>query len=235
MNPILAQLYGLDKTASDAQAQPEGGEEGEIDLSQYTAAQLIEALQAVEEEDAAESEKVAMEKMASSGELDYWVNAGRALAHGFADGAEKLASADDGLPDEISLDEINGAELAELLESGEYELVQGDDVEKTAGARFQAAKEALKRGAGKAAAGGRRAGELLSAKHVRGNVREVAGAGASAKGKAKAYAGIIRGKAGNSMMTSEARKSLAAQGGAGAAGAGGVTGAIAALRNRRKK
>jgi hypothetical protein len=65
-----------------------------------------------------------------------------------------------------------------------------------------------------------RAKDLLTAKNVRSNVSEVAGQDAGKMDKLRAYGKILSGKAGNDVMTSEARKSLAAQAGttAGAAG-----------------
>jgi hypothetical protein len=70
----------------------------------------------------------------------------------------------------------------------------------------------------RAAAG--RAKDLFTAKNVRSNVSEVAGDGAGKMDKLRAYGRILSGKAGNDMMTLEARKSLAAQGGAAAGIAG---------------
>lgn len=66
----------------------------------------------------------------------------------------------------------------------------------------------------------RRSGELLSGKHVRSNVKEVAGDEAGAMDKMKAYGRILAGKADNDAMTSEARKSLASQAGAAATAVG---------------
>jgi len=93
-----------------------------------------------------------------------------------------------------ALDEIVEARALELLEEATYEKVA-----------TRTATEAAK--------------ELLTAKHVRKNVSDVAGHGAGAMDKIKAYAKILGGKADNEMMTSEARKSLAAQAGL-AAGVG---------------
>lgn len=120
-------------------------------------------------------------------------------------GAEKAAS------DKLAEAEILGRHMARAYM---------DELEKSAAVPARVS-EAIARAKSAVSRGGRRAGELLSAKHVRGNVREVAGGGAGKMDMVRAYGNILRGKAGNSAMTSEARKSLGAQAGAlGAAGAG---------------
>ena len=65
-----------------------------------------------------------LEKMAQSGELEYWDMAGRIMAHAYNDELSKTAA-----PDYIDLDDIDGETMMELIESGEYELI---DLEKTA-------------------------------------------------------------------------------------------------------
>lgn len=121
MNPTLAALYGtgLEKTAS---------EEDEIDLSQISAADFLAALDEIEEgekvanddgldlSDLSDDELInlyesfesedTIEKMASSGELEYWDMAGRIMAHAYADEAEKTASGEHFDMNDLSDDEI---------------------------------------------------------------------------------------------------------------------------------
>ena len=80
-----------------------------------------------------------------------------------------------------------------------------------------------------------RGGELLSAKNVRANVNELAGTDATMKEKLKTYGNILRGSAGNDMMTSEARKSLAAQGLGVVVGKGALGGGAYLLHRKSKK
>ena len=121
MNPTLAALYGtgLEKTAS---------EEDEIDLSQISAADFLAALEEIEEgekvanddgldlSDLSDDELInlyksfesedTIEKMASSGELEYWDMAGRIMAHAYADEVEKTASGENFDMNDLSDDEI---------------------------------------------------------------------------------------------------------------------------------
>jgi hypothetical protein len=98
--------------------------------------------------------------------------------------------------------------------------------------------DALKAMAGKAKDSvmnaGSRGKALLTGSNVRANVREMAGEGATLGKKIKTYGDIIRGNAGNAMMTGEARKSLGAQGLAAGALAGGAYGAKK-MYDRKKK
>jgi hypothetical protein len=161
MNPLLAEIYGtgLDKTASeddldlnnisaadfleaveageidfgDDEIEKEAGDEGDLDLSQISAAQLLDIL---EEDEGDDGDEGVIEKMASDGSLDYWDTAGRIMAHAYADQMDKVAGEDE---DELyALDDISAEDLLEMVESGEFEIVDGEDFEKEAGARHQA-------------------------------------------------------------------------------------------------
>lgn len=140
--------------------------------------------------------RAAAVKQLGKGGLRAGLTAGGVGAAGF--GAKKLYDAHK--KESSALEGIIEARALELLEEAAYEKVAEGRT------TYQAAKD------------------LLSARHVRKNVAEHAGEGADALDKAKSYMKILRGKAGNEMMTSEARKSLAAQaalaGGVGAAGYG---------------
>ena len=144
-------------------------------------------------------------KQLGKGGLRAGLTAGAVGAAGY--GAKKLHDAHK--KESSALDEIVEARALELLEEAAYEKVAD-----------RTATEAAK--------------ELLTAKHVRKNVSDVAGHGASAWDKAKTYAKILRGKAGNKMMTSEARKSLAAQAGL-AAGVGAAGYGAKKLHDAHKK
>ena len=93
----------------------------------------------------------------------------------------------------------------------------------------------------RAGAAARRSGELLTARNVRENVREVAGEGATRMDKLKAYGRILRGgkgmegTQGGGTMSIEARKSLATQGGAAAALAASGYGAKKLYDRRKEK
>ncbi len=144
MNPVLAQIYGrgFDKTASDNTidldtisgadllAGIESGQivldgmdkeagDDEIDLTQLTGTELLELMDEVD--DGGE----VLSKMASDGSAEYWDMAGRIMAHAYNDELNKTAG-----PDFIDLDDIDGETMMELIESGEYELIE--DVEKVA-------------------------------------------------------------------------------------------------------
>lgn len=142
MNSILAQIYGtgFDKTASAADdgyidlnnisgadlmagledgsiVLPDGGfekEAGDLDLSELTGTELLQLMNELEDGSGA------LEKMASSGDLEYFDMAGRVMAHAYADEMRKVAGADD----YIDLDSIDGHTLLELLDSGEYEIIE---------------------------------------------------------------------------------------------------------------
>lgn len=134
-------------------------------------------------------------KQLGKGGLRAGLTAGAVGGAGY--GAKKLY--DRAHKKESSFDDVIEERAFEILEAAAYEKI----ADRTTG---QAAKD------------------LLLATHVRGNVSDVAGQGAGMYDKAKAYANILRGKegVGNKMMTSEARKSLAAQlGAAGAVGGAG--------------
>lgn len=244
MNPLLAQIYGngATKTASagdvdlsqisaaDYLAALAQDDSGGIDLSNLSASELAQLAEELEAQESVESEKVAFEKMAQSGEFDHWYRAGQVLAHGFAAETEKVASGDDGLPDVIDLNNLSAEDALALLESGEYE------IEKVAGARMDAAKAALSRWRARGVkANLSRYGELMSAKNVRGSVASRAGKDAGMKAKAKAYMDILRGNAGDDRATLEARKSLGAQLGTASVGGGGAAAALAAYRRKKNR
>lgn len=146
MNPVLASIYGTGhaKTASAAEedldlnnisaaqllemlAQQEEPEktagEGEIDLSKMSARELVELMEQADELEAQESEKVALEKMASDGSLDYFDLAGRVMAHAYVNELDKVASQSNDDTIEVDLDTMTGAELASLMEQG-YQFVE---------------------------------------------------------------------------------------------------------------
>jgi len=122
----------------------------DIDLNDLSGRELLELYSALEEQEAEKTAAAALDKLAKSGELAQLDMSGRVMAHAFMDEIDKVASEDDDLPDEISLDDISGEDLVALLESGEYELEEGS--EKTAGRVGKAAlriEQALGRAAEK--------------------------------------------------------------------------------------
>lgn len=130
MNPTLARIYGtgMSKTASAEDLdltqisaadylsllEGEESESGDLDLSQMSARELLELQEELESDEQ-------VEKLASSGDLEYWDAAGRIMAHSYAQELEKVASEGDDL---IDIDDLTAAELVQLLESGEYEFVK---------------------------------------------------------------------------------------------------------------
>jgi hypothetical protein len=155
--------------------------------------------------DMSKAEMAAAYKQVGKGGLRAGLAAGAVGAAGY--GAKKLHDAHK--KESSALDQIVEARALELLEAATYEKV----AQRTA---TEAAKD------------------LLTARHVRKNVSDVAGEGAGAMDKIKAYAKILRGKAGNEAMTSEARKSLAAQAGL-AAGVGAAGYGAKKLHDAHKK
>lgn len=140
MNATLAALYGtgLEKTASEGE---------ELDLHSISAADFLEALEELESEKVAEEEygdfdlsdlsddelislynemesEDTIEKMASSGELEYWDMAGRVMAHAYADELSKTASEYD-YEEEIDLNEFSPDELIALGHELELEKEAG--------------------------------------------------------------------------------------------------------------
>jgi len=93
-----------------------------VDLSTVPASELAEYLEEVELQKVAHAETALVEAMIDDGDFDRADMAGRIMARAQVDELQKLASAEDDLPDFIDLDDLNGAELQELLDSGEYEL-----------------------------------------------------------------------------------------------------------------
>jgi len=127
MNPTLAQIYGTEKVASTE----------EFDLNSISGAELLELMEMEEaEKNASENfdlnsisgaellelmemeEEGTLEKMASDGSFDYYDNAGRIMAHAYADEMSKVAG---DYSDELDLNSISGAELLELMEMGDAE------------------------------------------------------------------------------------------------------------------
>jgi hypothetical protein len=153
MNATLAALYGtgLEKTASEGE---------ELDLHSISAADFLEALEELESEkvageedgdfdlsDLSDDELISLynemesedtiEKMASSGELEYWDMAGRVMAHAYADELSKTASEYD-YEEEIDLNEFSPDELIALGHELELEKEAGM-MDKLRG--FRAAKQ----------------------------------------------------------------------------------------------
>lgn len=239
MNPIIARLYGMDKMASQQH------EEDTIDLSQISAAEYLEVLADLEEQEkvagddidlsqisAAEylevlAELEEQEKVASEDLAGFEV-AGRLMARAYVDEMSKVAyEMDDEEVYEIDPHQMSAADFLQLQE-------EGFEIEFSKEASWKArVSDAARSAYGKGRSAASRGGQLLSAKNVRGSVNEVAGAGAGLADKGKAYMSILRGTAGNAAMTSEARKSLAAQ--AAAAGALGTTAVGGGLIARRRK
>jgi len=256
MNQTLAQLYGLStmsKTASDeanvdltqisaadylAALEQEDPGEGELDLSQMSAQELIDL---ANQED--ESEGDPIEKMASSGELAYWDSAGRIMAHAYNDELQKVASAEDEVFD---IDDLSAAELVELIESGEFELIEktaalfGPAQKGLKGLPFRA-RQAMSRMsdaasstsgasiASSARKAGKRAKELLTGSKVRETVNARKKFNPD-KSKARLY-----GEQLTSRGSSEARKSLAAQGAAAGTAGAAVGGGAYALKKKKDK
>jgi hypothetical protein len=183
MNSHLAQIYGtggFDKTASEEDtfidlneisgaqllAGLESGEltlpglddgeeiekEAGIDLSQYTGQELLDILSEVEDE----GEEI-LSKMASDGSAEYWDMAGRIMAHAYTDEMNKVAS-DDEWPEYIDPEAIDGSTMVELIESGAYEIVTEEDMNKEAGV-----KDWLKSVGRSAKSGGSAAAEVAGA------------------------------------------------------------------------
>lgn len=156
MNETLARLYGtgLDKTASaedeldlsqisaadflaavengdivmnnGEELEKEAGDE-ELDLETMSPSELVELAQYLDSLEEEDQGGEVLEKMAQSGELEYWDMAGRVLAHSLADEMSKTASYDDDEDEIFGLDELSAEDLMEGLESGELELVELDD------------------------------------------------------------------------------------------------------------
>jgi hypothetical protein len=247
MNPTLAALYGLTKTASEEEVIDlhqisgadliEGLENGtielegdeiekeagdDLDLSDLTGADLLEILEQLEDDDEP------LNKTASTAELEM---AGRIMAHAYADELTKFASDEDEVYD---LSEISAEDTIAMLESGEYEIVEGE-IEKEAGAR-EMGKAYLARLTGK------KTREILrGAQHGKG--------GFNAKGKGsmpdkkqavKDYFKMLRGgpkspdgKRYLAGRASDVRKDLGVQAATGATGVAGA-GGVAALIRRKK-
>jgi hypothetical protein len=153
MNPALAKLYGLDKTAS-------APEEQELDLDNMTARELLALLEAEETPEVPEKtaspddldlskmsgaellkliqeSEVEEETVEKTAGVAFYEEAGRAMARAFHAELEKSAS-----PDEIEIDlnAITGEQLVELLES--YDFVDEEPV-KVAGASAEVANEGM--------------------------------------------------------------------------------------------
>jgi hypothetical protein len=174
MNPVLAQLYGtgFEKQASDddidltqisgaqllellaLEEQEKVAHDDEIDFSQFSGRELLELYAEAEEQEAYDVQGATLEKMASTGELEYWDMVGRIQAHAYADEMNKLASYDDDDIIEVNLDEIDGETMMALMDEG-YEFIE-DDFEKEASlaARKTMLAELHRRAAQKGLSGG---------------------------------------------------------------------------------
>jgi hypothetical protein len=179
MNPVLAQLYGtgFEKQASDdidlnqisgAQLlqllQQEDAEKtaGGFDPSHLSGRELLELYAEAEEAEAFDNQGYVLEKMAQSGELEYYDMVGRVQAHAYADEMSKLAYGDSDNYDFIDLNEIDGETMMALMEDGW-------EIEKTAGPKWDAIK----------AMGGRARDAVLgtSARDIKSNISGRLGAG----------------------------------------------------------
>ncbi len=109
----------------DLEEGPEklAGLEG-VDLSQIPAEELAAfiAEQEYEQEKLAETQLV--QQMIDDGDFGRADMAGRIMARAQVDELQKLASAEDEWPDEIDLEGLSGADLEEILATGEYDLVK---------------------------------------------------------------------------------------------------------------
>lgn len=244
MNPTLARIYGtgMSKTASAedldltqisaadylSMLEESGeGESDELDLSQLSARELLELQEELTSDEA-------IEKMASSGDLEYWDAAGRIMAHSYAQEIEKVASGED---DElIDIDDLNAAELVALLESGEYEFVKEAGIKDMA-SRGLAAMKGYGKSAGNAlidAAIARRARE--GGKGLKRVADEKTGF-LGLYGDRRGLVGALkteRGKAAALKMARGAAETGALYGGAGA-GAYGIGKGIQAIRRKRQQ
>jgi len=179
-------VYGEDEQQQEktsSELKPE-------DLENMTGRELLE-LYAREEEVQQEKQAAAtLSKLAESGELDSLDLSGRVMAHAFWDEFNKLASEQPAAEEELDLDNITGAQLAQLLESGEYELVNETQEEeqaktaspfgtsageKVAGAKMDAAKGAVRKAidAFTAKRARKGIGQLVKARGLHGQAKEV--------------------------------------------------------------
>lgn len=247
MNPVLAQLYGtgLSKTASEdidltqisgadllagidaGEIELQGGPadnnnddtgDDEPDFSGMSGTDLVNAL---EELDAQEG----VEKLAASGDIEYWDAAGRVMAHAYADETTKIAS-ETNIPDEIDLDEISAEDALALIESGEFEVAEeepaapADGAEKVAG-RLRAV----------AGAAGKWAKKPYTSygRSMKAQARQAAAGHPKARGAAGQ-----RGKAARTALTKNPRQAAAAAAMLGAAPAG-LAGKKVLRRKKGKK
>jgi len=210
MNPTLAALYGtgMDKVAHDEISDDELLM-ALLEEEEKTASSLEdlddETLVALYEElDAEESGEDTLNKMASSGDLEYWDMAGRVMAHAYSDEFDKVAGVEDSYGDYIEADYVD---LNELDADDLYELAMH--------------KEAGMLGTGLAALGG-----VTAARMAGRGARRVGGA--MGRGARRAGAAVRSGA--QRAYTSRASEvgRAAAGGQARAAGRGIRRGAIAA-------
>jgi hypothetical protein len=125
MNPTLAALYGtgMDKVAHDEFSdeellmalleEEEKTASGLEDLDDETLVALYDELEAEEHGDGT------LNKMASTGDLEYWDMAGRIMAHSYSDEFDKVAGAEDDFggyieADYVDLNELDADDLYEL-------------------------------------------------------------------------------------------------------------------------
>jgi hypothetical protein len=202
MNPTLAALYGtgMDKVAHDeisddellmALLEEEEKTASSLeDLDDETLVALYDELEAEESGDGT------LNKMASSGDLEYWDMAGRVMAHAYSDEFDKVAGAEDDFGDYIEADYVD---LNELDADDLYELAMH--------------KEASMVGTGLTALGAYTAGKAMS----RG-ARRVGGA----MGRSARSAGRTLSRTGRAVRDSRGVQvgGAALRGQAGAAGRG---------------
>lgn len=114
MNPTLAALYGtgMDKVAHD--------DEG-YELSDLSDEELLLLADEMDYDD--DGDEALLQKMASSGDAEYWDMAGRIMAHAYADEFDKVAGAEDPLDYfEGDIIDANYVDLNELDAEDLYEL-----------------------------------------------------------------------------------------------------------------
>lgn len=179
-NPVIAKLYGggMNKTASASAvvAPPAGAVEylnqlvsnapvaqedtSAIDLNTMSAAQFLAGL---EDEMSQTQEPQELDKVASavaalqeSGDFTAVDTMGRIMAHAFHDELSKLASAPAEGPEEpefIPLENLTAAQMLEMMNSGEYEIVKTASVMQDLGDAVSHAGRAVKDGAGRVVRG----------------------------------------------------------------------------------
>lgn len=127
-NADLSQVSALDLVEYMVKLE-EGGPEKlagleDVDLSQIPAEELAAFIAEQEHEQEKVAEHQLIQEMIEDGDFGRADMAGRIMARAQVDELQKLAAAEDEWPDEIDLDGLSGADLEEILATGEYELVK---------------------------------------------------------------------------------------------------------------